>query len=198
MTKIIGLTGGIGSGKTMVANYMKSLGIPVYIADEEAKKIMDTQEVVALIHNALGNTVVNNNKINREQLAKLVFNNPEQLQKLNAIIHPIVKQNFDNWVKNQDNVPFVVKEAAILFESGGDQYCDSIITVTAPLEIRLERVIQRDKTNRKSVLDRMKNQWSDEKKIENSDYVIHNITIDDTKNQVDNILEILKNQQNYL
>ena len=198
MTKIIGLTGGIGSGKTMVANYMKSLGIPVYIADEEAKKIMDTQEVVKLVQNAFGNTVINNNKINREQLAKLVFNNPEQLQKLNAIIHPIVKQNFDNWVKNQHNVPFVVKEAAILFESGGDQYCDSIITVTAPLEIRLERVIQRDKTNRKSVLDRMKNQWSDEKKIENSDYVIHNITIDDTKNQVDNILEILKNQLNYL
>jgi dephospho-CoA kinase len=194
MTKIIGLTGGIGSGKTMVANYMKSLGIPVYIADEEAKKIMDTQEVVKLVQNAFGNTVINNNKINREQLAKLVFNNPEQLQKLNAIIHPIVKQNFDNWVKNQGNVPFVVKEAAVLFESGGNQYCDSIITVTAPLEIRLERVIQRDKTNRESVLDRMKNQWSDEKKIEKSDFVIHNISMEDTKNQVDNILKILKNQ----
>ena len=86
MTKIIGLTGGIGSGKTMVANYMKSLGIPVYIADEEAKKIMDTHEVVKLVQNAFGNTVINNNKINREQLAKLVFNNPKQLQKLNAII----------------------------------------------------------------------------------------------------------------
>lgn len=194
MTKIIGLTGGIGSGKTMVANYMKSLGIPVYIADEEAKKIMDTQEVVKLVQNAFGSTVINTNKINREQLAKLVFNNPEQLQKLNAIIHPIVKQNFDNWVKNQGNVPFVVKEAAVLFESGGDQYCDSVITVTAPLETRLERVIQRDKTNRESVLVRIKNQWSDEKKIENSDYVIHNITLEDTKNQVDNILKILKNQ----
>jgi dephospho-CoA kinase len=194
MTKIIGLTGGIGSGKSMVANYMKSLGIPVYIADEEAKKIMDTQEVVNLVQSAFGNTVIKNNKINREQLANLVFNNPEQLQKLNAIIHPIVKQNFDNWVKKQLSVPFVVKEAAILFESGGDKYCDSIITVTAPLETRLERVIQRDKTNRKSVLDRMKNQWPDEKKIENSDYVIHNITMEDTKNQVDNILKILKNQ----
>ena len=194
MTKIIGLTGGIGSGKTTVANYIKSLGFPVYIADEKAKKIMETKNVIELVQNAFGKEVIADGKINRQQLAQLVFNNPDKLQKLNDIVHPIVKQNFNNWVKKHKNQPFVFKEAAILFESGSYKYCDSIITVTAPLETRLQRVIDRDKTNKEQVLDRMKNQWSEEKKIEKSDYVIHNISMEDTKNQVDNILKILKNQ----
>ncbi|RKS02480.1 MULTISPECIES: dephospho-CoA kinase [unclassified Flavobacterium] len=194
MTKIIGLTGGIGSGKTTVANYIKSLGFPVYIADEKAKKIMETKNVIELVQNAFGKEVIADGKINRQQLAQLVFNNPDKLQKLNNIVHPIVKQNFNNWVKKHKNQPFVFKEAAILFESGSYKYCDSIITVTAPLETRLQRVIDRDKTNKEQVLDRMKNQWSEEKKIEKSDYIIHNISMEDTKNQVDNILKILKNQ----
>lgn len=194
MTKIIGLTGGIGSGKTTVANYIKSLGIPVYIADEKAKKIMETKTVIELVQNAFGKDVISDGKIDRQQLAQLVFNNPDKLQKLNDIVHPIVKQNFNNWVKKHKNLPFVFKEAAILFESGSYKYCDSIITVTAPLETRLQRVIKRDKTSKEQVLDRMKNQWSEEKKIQKSDYVIHNISMEDTKNQVDNILEILKNQ----
>lgn len=195
MTKIIGLTGGIGSGKTTVANYMKSLGIPVYIADEEAKKIMETKEVIGLIQQTFGKSIIANNKINREKLAQIVFNNPDKLQQLNAIVHPIVKQNFDNWVKNHANHPFVIKEAAILFESGSYKYCDSIITVTAPLETRLQRVMERDKTDRESVLSRIKNQWSEEQKLEKSNFVIVNISLEDTKNQVDNILKILKNQQ---
>ena len=194
MTKIIGLTGGIGSGKTTVANYIKSLGFPVYIADEKAKKIMETKKVIELVQNTFGKEVIADGKINRQQLAQLVFNNPDKLQKLNDIVHPIVKQNFNNWVKKHKNQPFVFKEAAILFESGSYKYCDSIITVTAPLEARLQRVIDRDKTNKEQVLDRMKNQWSEEKKIEKSDYIIHNISMEDTKNQVDNILKILKNQ----
>lgn len=195
MTKVIGLTGGIGSGKTTVANYMKSLGIPVYIADEEAKKIMDSKEVIELVRNTFGNAIITNHQIDREKLALLVFNHPEQLQKLNAIIHPIVKQNFDFWLKNHQNFPFVIKEAAILFESGSYKYCDSIITVTAPLETRIQRVIARDTTSREQVLSRMNNQWTEEQKIAKSDYVIHNITPEETKKQVDNILKLLKNQQ---
>lgn len=195
MTKVIGLTGGIGSGKTTVANYMKSLGIPVYIADEEAKKIMDSKEVIEQVSNTFGNAIITNNQIDREKLALLVFNHPEQLQKLNAIIHPIVKQNFDFWLKNHQNFPFVIKEAAILFESGSYKYCDSIITVTAPLETRIQRVIARDTTSREQVLSRMNNQWTEEQKIAKSDYVIHNITPEETKKQVDNILKLLKNQQ---
>ncbi len=196
MTKIIGLTGGIGSGKTLVANYIKSKGIPVYIADEEAKKIMETQEVIQMVQTTFGNNVISDKKIDRSKLAQQVFNNPEKLQKLNAIIHPLVKQNFDLWLKNHQNFPFVVKEAAILFESGSYKYCDSIITITAPLETRLQRVIDRDNTNRESVLSRMKNQWLEEQKIAKSHFVIHNISMEDTKNQVDVILNLLKNQQN--
>jgi dephospho-CoA kinase len=196
MTKIIGLTGGIGSGKTLVANYIKSKGIPVYIADENAKKIMNLPSVVEAIKNTFGHEVIEDKVVNRKKLSELVFQSPEKLKKLNAIIHPIVKQDFDNWVKQHHNYPFVVKEAAILFESGGHQFCDLIITVTAPLAIRIERVIDRDHTTEEQVLARIKNQWDDEKKIALSHFVIQNITIEDTKNQVDDILKTLKNNQN--
>ncbi|NNT72942.1 dephospho-CoA kinase [Flavobacterium sp. IMCC34852] len=195
MTKVIGLTGGIGSGKTLVANYIKSKGIPVYIADDEAKKIMEDLTVIQKVANIFGNEIITNHKIDRAKLAERVFNNSEALQKLNTLIHPLVKQNFDIWLKNHQKFPLVIKEAAILFESGSYKDCDTIITVTAPLETRLQRVIERDKTNRESVLSRMKNQWSEEQKIAKSHFVIHNISVEDTKNQVDNILDLLKNQQ---
>lgn len=194
MTKIIGLTGGIGSGKTMVANYIKSLGIPVYIADEEAKKIMDSDNVVQTISSAFGDNIIQNKKINREKLSKLVFNNPAILQKLNAIIHPLVKLDFDKWLKNYEKFPFVFKEAAILFESGSYKYCDAVIAITAPIETRLQRVFERDKSDKESVLIRIKNQWTDEQRTAKSDYVIHNLSVEDTKRQVDKILKILQNQ----
>lgn len=195
MTKIIGLTGGIGSGKTMVANYIKSLGIPVYIADDEAKELMANDKVVKAIITAFGKIVTDDNGIfNREKLAKLVFDNPEKLKKLNSIVHPLVKMHFDIWVEKHNNFPFVIKEAAILFESGNDKYCNTIITVTSDLETRLKRVIERDKTNRESVLKRMTNQWAENQKIAKSDYVIQNISVEATKRQVDEILKILKYQ----
>ena len=194
MTKIIGLTGGIGSGKTMVANYIKSLGFPVYIADDEARAIMETDEVVKAISNEFGEDIVENNKVNREKLSKLVFDNPDKLQKLNGIIHPLVKKHFDSWLKNYSNLKFVFKEAAILFESGGDKYCNAIITVTSPIETRIQRIIERDKTDKESVLKRIQNQWSDEQRIAKSDYVITNIGIESTKKQIDDILKTLKNQ----
>ncbi len=194
MTKIIGLTGGIGSGKTMVAEYLKSLGIPVYIADDEAKNIMNTDEVVKTICNTFGKEIIYNGTINREKLAQLVFNNPEKLQKLNNIVHPEVKKHFDTWVEKHKYFPFVVKEAAILFESGSNNYCDAIITITCPLETRLKRVMERDKTDRESILKRIENQWTEEQRIAKSDYVIHNMSVEATKKQVDEILKILKNQ----
>lgn len=194
MTKIIGLTGGIGSGKTMVANYIKSLGFPVYIADDEARAIMETDEVVKAISNEFGDEIVENNKVNREKLSKLVFDNPDKLQKLNGIIHPLVKKHFDTWLKNYTDLQFVFKEAAILFETGGDKYCNAIITVTSPIETRIQRIIERDKTDKESVLKRIQNQWSDEQRIAKSDYVITNIGIESTKKQIDDILKTLKNQ----
>lgn len=195
MTKIIGLTGGIGSGKTMVAQYIQSQGIPVYIADEEAKKVMNTPEVVAEVAKTFGNDVIENGSVNRQKLAQLVFNSPEKLKQLNEIIHPRVKQDFDNWVEKHHNFPFVVKEAAILFESGSYRFCDKIITVTAPLPVRLQRVMERDSVTRDQVLARMQNQWDDEKKVALSDFVIQNIRIEDTKSQVDNILKTLRKNQ---
>ncbi len=194
MTKIIGLTGGIGSGKTMVAEYIKSLGIPVYIADDEARELMTTDKIIEAITTAFGKEIVDKGVLNREKLAQLVFNNNEKLQKLNSIVHPEVKKHFDTWVEKHKNFPFVVKEVAILFESGSNKYCDAIITITAPIETRLQRVMKRDKTNRESVLKRMQNQWTDEQIIAKSDYVIHNLSVDETKKQVDEILKLLKNQ----
>jgi dephospho-CoA kinase len=194
MTKIIGLTGGIGSGKTIVAEYFKSLGVPVYIADEEAKKLMTSDDIINALSNEFGKEILENGILNREKLAQLVFNNPKKLQKLNNIVHPKVKIHFDNWVEKHRNSPFVVKEAAILFESGSYKYCDTIITVTCPLEIRLQRVMKRDKTDRKSVLKRIENQWTDEQRIAKSNYVIDNLSVESTKKQVDEILKKIKNQ----
>ncbi|HNP32612.1 MAG TPA: dephospho-CoA kinase [Flavobacterium sp.] len=194
MTKVIGLTGGIGSGKTLVANYLQSLGYPVYIADDEAKKIMNTNEVVQAVSLTFGKEIIENDTIDREKLSKLVFNNPDKLKKLNAIVHPLVKNDFDEWLKNHNNFPFVFKEAAILFESGSYKFCYAVITVTSPLETRLQRVIERDKTDRESVLKRIQNQWSDEQRIAKSNFVIHNISVKETYKQTDEILKILTNQ----
>ena len=193
MAKIIGLTGGIGSGKTMVAEYIKSLGIPVYIADDEARELMVNDKVIMAISTEFGQEILDNGTLNRDKLAQIVFNNPKKLQKLNSIVHPEVKKHFDEWVEKHKNYPFVVKEAAILFESGSNNYCDAVITITSPLKTRLQRVMKRDKTDRESVLKRMQNQWTDQQRIAKSDYVIHNVSIEATKKQVDEILKLLKN-----
>ena len=194
MTKIIGLTGGIGTGKTMVAEYFKSLGIQVYIADKEARQLMTSDNIINALSNEFGKEILENGILNREKLAKLVFNDSKKLQKLNSIVHPEVKKHFDKWVEKHKNYPFVVKEAAILFESGSYKYCDTIITVTAPLETRIQRVMKRDKTDRESILKRIENQWTDEQRIAKSNYVIHNLSVESTKKQVDEILKKLKNQ----
>ena len=193
MTKIIGLTGGIGSGKTMIAKYMKSLGIPVYIADDEAKKIMKSNEVLKEIRKEFGNIIFDEEKLNNVKLAQLVFSNPTKLEKLNAIVHPLVKKHFDKWLLKHKNFPLIVKEAAILFESGSYQYCDFIITVTAPIETRIQRVLKRDNTDKESIIKRIQTQWTEEERVLKSDFVIQNSTIKDTKNQVDAILKILNN-----
>ena len=196
MTKIIGLTGGIGSGKTTIANEFLSLGIPVYIADDEARKLMQSTEVVNAVRTVFSNSVFENNKLNREKLAEIVFSDPEKLEQLNTIVHPAVKRHFDEWILNHKDVPFVIYEAAILFESGGYKNCDFIISVTAPLETRIKRVIDRDKTTREQVLKRINMQWDDEKRISKSDFVIKNTNIEETKSEIVKILKILKIKQN--
>lgn len=191
MTKIIGLTGGIGSGKTKIANYMEEKGIPVYIADIEAKKILDNSDVIKKVKETFDKVVVIDGKIDRKLLANEVFNNPEKLQKLNNIIHPAVRKHFAEWVENHKQHPFVVKEAAILFESGSYKECDKIITVSVPIEERIKRVINRDKSSYNEVLQRVNNQWTDEQRAELSDYVVENIDFKQTKKHIDLIIKKL-------
>ncbi len=192
-TKIVGLTGGIGSGKTTVAHYIQSLGIPVYISDAEAKKVMEFPEIISKIKKTFNDDIFSDNKLDREKLAAIVFNQPEKLKELNAIVHPAVKIHFENWVKQHKNYPIVIKEAAILFESGSYKDCDTIISVVAPLETRIDRVIKRDGISREKIFQRINNQLTDEDRIIRSQHVITNITLDDTKKQVDSILNLLKN-----
>lgn len=192
MTKIIGLTGGIGSGKTTIAKYLESLGIPVYIADEEAKKILQSKKVISKIKTLFGEKVIIENKIDKKTLAQIVFNDSEKLQALNAIIHPEVKKHFSKWIKQHIKEPFVIKEAAILFESGSYKDCDKILCVVAPIEIRIKRVMDRDAIDRNTVIDRIKNQWTDEQRIENSDFVVENIDLNKAKAEINNILKVLR------
>lgn len=191
MTKIIGLTGGIGSGKTTVAKQFIEAGIPVYIADEEAKKLLHQPEIISQIETNFGDSVLEDNQISRAKLAQVVFNNPEKLALLNSIIHPAVKKYFQQWLNEHQTFPYVVREAAILFESGTYHDCDLIISVIAPIEERISRVIQRDQVDRAAVLARINNQWTDEQRIAKSDFVIENVTPENTERQVNEILKKL-------
>jgi dephospho-CoA kinase len=194
MTKIIGLTGGIGSGKTTIANHLKSLGIPFYNSDDQAKKILYLPETIDSLKSAFGNVVFTNELFDKDKLAKLVFNNPEQLKVLNQIIHPAVKVDFENWLKANKNSPLVIKEAAILFESGSYKDCDAVISISAPQEMRIQRVIERDHLTFDEVMSRINNQWTDEMRKNKSDYVIDNQDIEKACAQTEKIIKILLNQ----
>ena len=191
MTKIIGITGGIGSGKTTVANEFASYGIPIYITDQEAKKLMQSDLVLNQIRNEFGDAVFENDILMRQRLSEIVFNDSEKLAKLNNIIHPVVKQHFRQWLNDHQKDSFIIYESAILFESGSYKDCDFIINVVAPLEIRIERVILRDHTTREKVLDRMKNQWNDEEKSSKSDFIFENTSLEAVKLGIVKILKIL-------
>jgi dephospho-CoA kinase len=192
MTKIIGLTGGIGSGKSTIANYIASKGIPVYIADEEAKKLMELPEVITSVKAIFEENVLNEfGKLDRKKIADLVFNSPTQLTQLNNIVHPLVKNHFIEWLKIHSNAPFVIKEVAILFETGGDKACDKVILVTAPEEIKIDRAMKRDNVSKETIVSRMNNQLPESEKITKSDFIIHNIDLNKAFIQVDEILKIL-------
>ena len=195
MTKIIGLTGGIGSGKTTIANYFHSFGIPLYIADDEARKLMQSQKIINAIKTVFGDGIFEKETLNRAKLAEIVFNEPEKLEKLNAIIHPAVKSDFKEWLLQNKNAPFIIYEAAILFESGNYANCDYIITVAAPIDTRIERVMKRDKTTRELIIKRMEAQWTDEQRISKSYFVIENEDLKKAKQKVEEILKILKIKQ---
>mgnify|MGYP003624316372 CR=1 FL=1 len=174
----IGLTGGIGSGKSLVADFFKLLGIPVYISDVEAKKLMRTNSFIreSLIEAFGGKVYSDLGELNRSVLAKIIFNNGDALKKVNSIVHPQVRLHYQEWLLKQTGVPYVLQESAILFDTGLYKNFDKIITVTADKEIRLKRVVERDSCSRESVLERMDKQISEQEKIEKSDFVIYNNT----------------------
>ena len=185
--KIVGLTGGIGSGKTTVAKQFKKLGVPIYIADEEAKKLMNKSKVVKRKLKALfGDEAYVYERLNRPFLAQKIFKDKDYLQQMNAIVHPKVAKHFLKWLAKQ-NAPYIIKEVAILFENGSYKDCDFIITVTATIENRIERLLKRDETTVSKIQSIMNNQWPDEKKVELSNFVINNNNIEDTVNQVKDV-----------
>jgi len=172
----IGITGNIGSGKTTVSKIFEVLGIPVFYADDEAKKVMVSDAIlIDELKQAFGEqSYFEDGLLNRKHIAGIVFNNETELNKLNAIVHPAVFRAFDNWAPQFKNAPYVLKEAAVLFESSSYKMCDKSILVTAPLELRIARVMLRDGLSRDEILNREARQFSEETKLQLTDYVIKN------------------------
>lgn len=174
MVLFIGLTGGIGSGKTTVAHLFETIGIPVYYADTEAKRIMNEDTVLkeAIIKN-FGTASYKNGELDRAYISTIVFNDSYKLDLLNSLVHPATIRDANLWMKNQ-NAPYVVKEAALLFESGAAEHLDYIIGVYSPAHIRIKRVMDRDRLSQEDVMKRMKNQIDEEIKMKLCDFVITN------------------------
>lgn len=171
----IGITGGIGTGKSTVCRIFETLEIPVFKADDESKKILEEDaEVMKAIQGAFGESVYSEGNLNKKKLAGIVFNNPEKLADLNAITHPAVSRKFEFWVIQQQDVPYVIEEAALIYEAGAEALLDVVIVVTSPEWLRIQRVSERDKTNEAEIRTRMKNQWPEEEKIKRARFIIHN------------------------
>ena len=172
--KIIGLTGGIGSGKTLISKVFISLDIPVYNSDIEAKLLMNSDlQIVAELKQKFGDDLYNKNELDRKKLAEFIFNDINNLAFVNSVVHPAVKLHFNKWTEKQ-NSEYVIKETAILFESGTYKDVTLIITVIAPEDIRINRIISRDQLNKEEIKTRMANQISDSERINQSDFIIIN------------------------
>lgn len=171
----IGLTGGIGSGKSTVSEIFKVLGFPVYIADIESKKLTNTSLYIKeKLIGRFGGNIYAQEGLNKDLLAKYIFENKENLNYVNSVIHPQVRSHFIDWAEKNKAAKVIIYEAAILFESGFYSQMDKIITVTAPINLRIERTTKRDQTSRENVIKRINNQMDDRQKIRLSDYVIYN------------------------
>lgn len=181
---VIGLTGGIGSGKTTVGRFFTELGVPVYNSDGEAKRLMEeSAELREAIKALLGEQAYQGNKPDRPFIASRVFGNPDLLARLNAIIHPVVRADFKSWAGRQ-RFPYVIQEAAILFENGSYTKFDKIILVCAPREERIKRIKERDGSKREEIEARMAHQWDDDRKRALADFVIENLDQENSRQEV--------------
>lgn len=181
---VVGLTGGIGSGKTTILKFFESFGIPIYIADDEAKALMNRSKVIKRkLIQLFGESAYINGKLNRTYLASKIFNDKSLLSKMNAIVHPKVASHFNRWL-NKQNAPYVIKEAAIIFENNLENQYDYIITVVADEHLRIERVMKRDNASVEKIKSIISNQLPDSEKIKKSDFVITNNDLDSAKAQV--------------
>lgn len=186
----LGLTGGIGSGKSTIAKVFQELGVPVYFADIEAKKFLLQNDVKADLLKIFGESVLDKTGlIDKAALAAIVFTDETELAKLNALIHPLLEKDFSNWINQYADAKYIVKEAAILFEAGFDKAVDLILTVSAPVEQRVKRVIARDNVHQQQVIDRISKQWTDQQREAKSQYIILNSNEDMI---LDEILKIHK------
>ena len=184
MSKIIGLTGGIGSGKSKVVTLFRSLGVPCYVADAAAKRLMtSSNKLQKQLIELLGEDVYKEGALNRPYIAKIVFSDPEKLKSLNQLVHPMVGEDFQQWVQLQ-KAPYVVKEVAILFENNGHLAVDKSLLITAPNQLKIKRVMARDGSSENEVLARMKNQWEDKQRIPLADYHIENVEWEVTHQKV--------------
>ncbi|MCU0458526.1 MAG: dephospho-CoA kinase [Bacteroidales bacterium] len=174
MTKRLGVTGGIGSGKTTVCRIFRVLGVPVFVADNVARELMeDDREIRSAVNLIAGKDLYVSGTLDRKELARLIFNRPELLRRVNAAVHPAVLSRFDEWASASE-VPYVIMEAAILFEAGADAHVDRVVTISAPVEERIARVMGRNDLTREEVIRRINNQLEDEEREEQSYYILNN------------------------
>ena len=175
MTRLVGVTGGIGSGKTLVCNILNKLGVPVYNADREARRLMEEDsELAGQISRLLGERAYRDGKLDRSYVSEQVFGNAELLRSLNKLVHPAVRRDFTDWASRQEDAGYVVEEAAILFESGAHRFLDRTVLVLAPDKVRIKRVMERDGVDEASVRKRMTHQMDEDRKKEMADHLIYN------------------------
>lgn len=196
MAVIIGITGGIGSGKSTVCNVFKLFNVPVFEADKVARELLNTHQKIKseLIHQFGSNIYTEKGTVNRKKLAEIIFNEKTQLKKINNLVHPVVRSEFEKWVAKHEHHPYVIHEAAILFESGFYKMMDYTILVSAPREQRVKWVMQRDGSNREQVEERMKNQMPEVEKQKLASVVLTN---DNQQLLIPKIIEIDKNIRKY-
>lgn len=171
----VGITGGIGSGKSFVCSILEKFGIPVYYADSQARRLMNTDSRLrSAIKEAFGEEIYRNGELDRQEMALRVFGEPGQLESINQLVHPVVREDFERWTEGQEGVPYVVEEAAILFESGAVRNMNMSVLIYAPIPLRIQRVMDRDKVSRLDVEKRISRQMDEEEKKKLADRVIYN------------------------